>query len=373
MHVLFERMRDQMKENGLDGLVTLSPENTGYVIGVNVPTQSTIRSRHVITVLTMDQDPLTVCVNIEEELVKRESRIDPSRVFAYNEFTTDPMVLAAEKMLEMGLSGKKVGIEYCYLPTKDYNTLCKAAPSIQFVDASLVFEDLRKQKMAEELEIIQALAGGAEDVIFSAFEGSKAGDTENDMYRIVNKRFSEIGGEKLTVLTIASGDKSIMLNSPPSDRVLKKGDIVRIDLIGTMKGYLCDVCRTAVVGEPTARQNNIWRLLVESHDNVIAQIKPNVNTHDIFDDFDKKMLAAGFPASIDFVGHGLGLGLHEEPYINRFTHNILKENMVLCVEPVYIDGMTAGYQLENEILVTADGCKVISSKRPYDKLPIIKA
>ncbi|HHW93027.1 MAG TPA: aminopeptidase P family protein [Clostridiaceae bacterium] len=372
MQEIFDKQRDVMKEYGFDGLVTMSPENTQYVIGVNVPTQSTVRSRLVVSTITHHEDPVTVCVNIEEELVKTESWLDPDRVFSYNEFTVDPIVFAAEKMIEMGLKGGKVGIEFDYLSAKDYLKLKEVVPEIEFVDASRAFEDMRKIKMDWEIEVIRSLASGAEKVIFSAFDGVKAGMTENDMFAICNKVFSEIGGDKLTIMTIASGEKSTMLNSPPSDRILQKGDVVRLDLIGTKQGYLCDVCRTAVVGVPTERQSRIWELLVDSHDRIIAQIKPGVNTHDIFDDFDVNMQKAGFPASIDFVGHGLGLGLHEEPYINRFTHNILQEKMVLCVEPIYIDAPIAGYQLENEILVTKDGCEILSGSRPYDKLAFIR-
>lgn len=372
MKEVFVRQREMMKEYGLDGMVTMAPENIGYMIGTLVPSQSAIRSRHAITIVTMDQDPVTICVNVEEELVKKNSWISPSRVYSYNEFLKDPMVLAAEKMAEMGLENKKVGIEYNYLPAKDYLTLTKVAPKILFVDAASLIEDMRKQKMKYELEFIEEFAVGAEDVIYSAFEGVKAGMTEMDIYRIVSKGFAAMGGETLNGC-IASGERSSMLNAQATDRVLKEGDIVRLDLVGTKKGYWCDVCRTAVVGKPTDEQNRIWDIVVKSHDNIIKQIKPGVDTYDIYRNFAEEFRQAGYEASVDFVAHGLGLSVHEEPYINKFTHNILKENMAMCVEPIYIIPGVSAFHLENEVLVTGNGHRVISSKRPYDRLAEIRA
>lgn len=74
------------------------------------------------------------------------------------------------------------------------------------------------------------------------------------------------------------------------------------------------------------------------------------------------------------MGHGLGLTLHEEPYINPYKNTVLQENMVLCVEPIHVIQGDCGYQLENEVLVTADGHRMITGTRhPYRQLPVIPA
>lgn len=371
MHQIFKTQREFMKEFGFDGMVTLSPENTAYMIGTPVPSQPNIRSRHVATICTMKHDPIVICVNIEEELVKKQSWIEPNRVYSYNEFTTDPIVLLAEKLIELGLDGCKVGIEFNYLPAKDYLTLIKFAPHIQFVDGAGLLDEMRKIKFQYELDFIERFGKGAEDVIFSAFEGVSAGDTELDIYRILMNGWSQMGGDRPGLL-IATGERSSMLNAGPTSRVLRKGDMVRIDLVGTKNGYYCDVCRTAVVGEPTHQQAEIWDVVVKTHDNIISQLKPGVDTHEIFLDYEKRFRATGYEPSTLFVGHGLGISAHEEPYINPYSHNILRPGMAMCVEPIYIVPGQMGFQLENEIFITEDGCKVISSRRPYDKLPQIR-
>lgn len=368
MQEVIKAQQKLMSEFKMDGLVAMTPENFGYVSGVMVPTQTTVRSRHAIHILNKEGQSEAVVVNIEESLVKSASWLNTAHITAYNEFTQDPIQIAAQKMLELGLDGKRVGIEMNYLPYKDYLKLIRAVPSIELVDAQELFENLRKQKLSFEIERIEAFGRQTEDVIYSAFAGVRAGMTENDIKSIIVKGFSEIGGDKLTVLTIGSGERSCFLNAPATDRILKPGDVIRLDLVGIdKKGYYCDVCRTAVVGEPTDEQNLIWSRLVQSHDTIVDKLRPGVDTKDIYDDFRNQFKEWNYPA-VDFVGHGLGLSLHEEPYIGRYAHNILKADMAMCVEPIMIKPGCFGLHLENEVLITSSGCKVISAKYPYDKL-----
>lgn len=360
-----------MKKYNLSGLIAMTPENFGYVSGVMVPTQVTIRSRHAIHLLNELGRSEAVVVNIEEGLVKTASWLDSENIESYNEFTQDPILLVAKKLEKLGLEGKRVGIEMNYIPHKDYMKLIEAIPTIQFIDAQELFEELRKIKFGFELQRIESFGSQAEKVIYDSFDSVKAGMTENDMKNTITKGFNEIGGDKLTVLTIGSGERSCFLNAPPTDRVLKSGDVVRVDLVGIDKrGYYCDVCRTAVVGEPTDEQKLIWSRLVQMHNEIVLKIKPGVDTKDIYDDFLHQFQKWNYDA-VDFVGHGLGLSVHEEPYIGRYEHNILKENMVLCVEPIMIKQNEFAMHLENEVIVTSEGCKVISATMPYDKLYII--
>ena len=98
-----------------------------------------------------------------------------------------------------------------------------------------------------------------------------------------------------------------------------------------------------------------------------------MSTKTIYDNFAKQFSGWGFEP-VAFIGHGLGLTLHEEPYINTYKDTILQKNMVLCVEPIHVIDGQCGYQLENEVLVTADGHQMITGTRhPYQQLPVIKA
>ena len=363
--------KDMLKEYGLDALVTMTPENITYVTGTQIPTQVTVRSREVIHIVTMQNDPVVIVVNIEEPLMRMQSWMPQESIISYNEFTQSPIFLAIEKLKEYGMENKKIGMELSYLPTTDMEIIKKELPHAEIVNADPVYERMRLIKMDFEIERIMDLGSKIEEVIYTGFRTVREGMTEKDLYNVLVKGFNDIGGDKMSVPMVASGERSCLLNGEPTDRVMKKGDIVRVDMMGIKNNYYCDCCRTAVVGEPEERHINIYSKLVQAHDDTIARMKPGISTKYVYDEFLKQFTAWGFDP-IAFVGHGLGLTLHEEPYINPYKETILQENMVLCVEPIHVIDGECGYQVENEVLITKDGCKMITgTKYPYDRLPVI--
>ena len=370
MKEITDRQRSMLDKYRLDALVTMTPENITYVTGTAIPTQVTVRQREVIHIVTMDHDPEVIVVNIEEPIMRMQSWMPQDKITSYNEFTQSPIRLAVDVLRKMGMEKKRIGIEMSYLPTTDWEVLCRELPEAEFVNADPIYEEMRLVKMPFELDRILDLGSRIEDVIYGAFAGARAGMTEKDIYNMLVKGFNDIHGDKLNMPVVASGERSIMLNGAPTDRVLKKGDLVRVDMMGIKGNYYCDCCRTAVVGEPDERQRNIYAQLVKCHDEAIAKIRPGVSSMSVYNEFRAQFESCGFEP-IAFLGHGLGLTLHEEPYLNPYKETLLQENMVLCIEPIHCTE-TEGFQLENEILVTASGHKMITgTKHPYDRLAVI--
>lgn len=272
------------------------------------------------------------------------------------------------------MENKRIGMELSYLSAIDSDLVRRELPHAMIVNADPAFEEMRFLKLQFEIDRIVEFGSHIEDVIYNAFANVSAGMTEKDIYRFIANGFNDIAkGDKMSMPMVGSGVRSCLLNGEPTDKVLEKGDIVRVDVMGTKQNYYCDCCRTAVVGQPEARHVNIWEKMVKAHDDAIAQIKPGVSTKTIYDNFAKQFSGWGFEP-VAFIGHGLGLTLHEEPYINTYKDTILQKNMVLCVEPIHVIDGQCGYQLENEVLVTADGHQMITGTRhPYQQLPVIKA
>ncbi len=366
-------LRDKLEEHGLDAMVTMTPENITFVTGTQIPSQLTVRHRQVIHIITRTNDPEVIVVNIEEPIMRAQSWIAQDKIISYNEFTQSPILIAVEKIKACNVSEKRIGFELSYLPATDMAILSRELPRAEIVNSDPIYEEMRTIKLGFELDIITSFGAQIEDVMYESLKSVKAGMTEKDIYRRMQNGFNSIGGDKLTMPVVASGERSCLLNGAPSDRVLKKGDIVRIDIIGTKQNYYCDCCRTAIVGKPDTKHKNNWREMVKAHDEAVAMMKPGVDTKDIYNSFVSQFLSCGFEP-LAFLGHGLGLTLHEEPYINSYKSTMMKENMVLCVEPIYVIDGVCGYQLENEVVITADGYKLITgTKYPYDRLIEIKA
>jgi Xaa-Pro aminopeptidase len=156
------------------------------------------------------------------------------------------------------------------------------------------------------------------------------------------------------MLVVGSGPRSAAVNAPPTGRVLERGDMVRLDIIGTKNRYHSDVARTAVVGEPTSEQQHVYELLHGVHRRCLDALRPGALTSDVYAIYRSAMDEARLPP-YHFVGHGLGITLHEDPFVNALASIPLEEGMVLCIEPLTLLEGRFGVQIEDEVLITRDG------------------
>ncbi len=366
---IISKQQKLMKEKGLGALVAISPEIIRYTIGVMIPTQSIIRERHAICITPAVGSPVAIVVNIEENLVKSESFISDIR--SYNEFTEDPIILLAEVLREVNLEKETIGIELDYLPAKRYETLKKELPNTKFISCEDHFYELRSIKTKAEIQLIEFIGKAAEESIYSAFSQLHPGMSERDLAQLLVGEYYNRGGEKIQILVVATGERSSFLNASASDRIIKKGDMIRVDLIGTRQGYYSDVCRTAVVGPPNQEQLEIWNTIVEARELVLNGIEPGMDTRQIYGKY-RDFIVKKNLTPIDFVGHGLGLGLHEEPYFGKYGGTILKEDMVFCIEPIHVIPNSMGFQLEDEIVITENGYRLLTGGPRSIEMPVIE-
>lgn len=348
-----------MNEHALDAIVPMSPENLAYASGAAPPSQKTVRSRLAGAVIPADGvDTEVFTVRLEAPLVRSQSRLE--RVTAYEEFVEHPIDVLAASLRERGLGDGRIGVETTYLSHADFERLRAALPAARLQPADGLWEQLRLLKTAGEITRIRTIGQAAQRITEECVALVGPGSTERELGNLITERYHEAGGDALTMLVVASGERSAHLNAPPTDRVLAAGDIVRTDVIGTAGHYYSDVARTAVVGgEPTAEQRRVYDLLLDVHHRCLEAVRPGALSSDIYAVYHDAMTAAGLPP-YHFVGHGLGITLHEEPFINAHQSVPLVEGMVLCIEPLTSIEGAFGMQVEDELLVTADGCELLT-------------
>lgn len=368
INMIVSKQQELMKKEELAALIAVSPENVRYTLGTIVPTQSIIRERLAICVTTSEGKQIAIVVNIEEELVKKQGSVEDVR--AYNEFTEKPMKILSDVLKEMGLENEKIGIELDYLPATHFSLLKQEMPNTEFVDSREHFLKIREVKTKEEIELIREVGIAAELIHNKIFQEIKPGMSEKDISGLVVSELSYRVGAVPKIIVVATGERSSMLNASATDRILKNGDMVRVDIIASKDGYYCDVCRTSVVGKPSKEQLGIWNTIIEAKNLVLSNIKPGINSHDLYSIYNDFVSQKGL-TPIDFVGHGLGLGLHEEPYIGKYGGAVFTPGMVLCVEPIHVVPGVMGFQVEDEILVTDSGYELLTGSVDSTDIPII--
>jgi Xaa-Pro dipeptidase len=362
---IITRLRERIVGEGLDAIIAVSPENVTYVSGFVVPSQSLMRWRHAACLVTADGRTSMVAIDMEATTVRAHAGIDDLRI--YREFSDDPMEKLAEAVRELKLDRAKIGIELEFLPAKDFATLQKAVPGVQWLGADRVFNKARQIKTAKELALLRALSKLTDKAIGDALRSARVGMSELELAGILLTSLFAGGAENYKLMIIASGERSQFPNVGPTERRLQRGDLIRMEIFGQKNGYLTGVCRTGVVGEPTPEQEKIWANLIECKYLVMDLIKPGADCPEVYQRFLKKFGELGFEP-ISFVAHGIGLHLHEEPYMGRYGNETVQAGMVGAFEPlVYIPGRF-GMQNKDMFCVTQSGCELLSDATPTDTL-----
>lgn len=362
---IISRLRQRIVAAGLDAIIASSPENVTYVSGFVVPSQSLMRWRHAAVIVTADGRISMVAIDMEATTVKAHAGIDDLRI--YREFTDDPMDKLADALKDLNLERSKVGVELEFLPARDFATVQRNLPAVTWVAADAIFNRARQIKTPGELALLRSLSQLTDKALGDALRSSRIGMSEMALAGTLLTSLFGGGAESYKLMIIASGERSQFPNVGPTERKLQRGDIIRMEIFGQKNGYLAGVCRTAVVGDATPEQAKIWSNLIACKYLVMDLIKPGASCPEVYRKFLQKFSELGFEP-ISFVAHGIGLHLHEEPYMGRYGNEIVEAGMVGAFEPlVYIPGRF-GMQNKDMFCVTETGCELLSDVTSTDSL-----
>lgn len=365
------KLGKRLAENGLDALVCISPENFAYAAGFVIPSQTLMRWRHAAVVITPDGSEAIVCVDMEETTV-RENCPDID-VRAWAEFTGDAMSTLAELLCDLGLRDGRIGIELNYLSAADHGRLRGHLPEVELVAADSLLAEARRIKTPSELKLLTRLSRISDQAIKTSLEAVRAGDSEMDIAAALTRSVYEQGAQSFKLMIVATGKRSELPNVGPSDRVLVPGDVCRVEIFSVIDGYQAGVCRTAVVGDPPPEAERIYRNLVECKHLVIDAIRPGASAQGIYMVYRSKFDELRLPP-ISFVGHSIGVNLHEAPYLGQHGDQSLEAGMVLGMEPlVYRTGHGFGMQIKDMLAVTESGYELLSDVTDTETLFAIEA
>lgn len=343
---------------GLDAIVCLSPENVAYSAGFVVPSQPLMRWRHAAAVVTADARLSMVCVDMEETTV-RIARPD-ANVRVWAEFGGSAMAELAALIRDLGLGSGRVGVELGYLPVRDHAELTQQLPGVRLVAADDLLAKCRRVKSAAEIGLLTRLSRIADTAIAQACKSVAAGSTEMDLAAALTRGVYSAGAQQFKLMIVATGERSELPNVGPSERVLEPGDVCRIEIFSVTDGYHAGVCRTAVVGELTPQASRVYQNLADCKEILLTAIRPGTTAGDVYARFRAKFDELGMPP-IAFAGHGIGVDLHEAPYLMAGAPDTLEPGMVLGVEPlVYRTGYGFGMQIKDMVVVAASGCQLLS-------------
>lgn len=234
--------------------------------------------------------------------------------------------------------------------------LQRAMPRTRFETASVVTRELRMRKDAEEVELLRAAAAATDRVVGALDDLAFGGRTERDLAADVQRLVMAEGHDIASFAIIASGPNAASPHHEPTHRVIEEGDTVVVDFGGRWHGYCSDTTRTFVVGEPSPEIAEAHSVLEAAQAAGRAAVRPGATGEDVDAAARKVIDIAGYGDHfIHRTGHGIGLEVHEHPYIVAGNREPLEVGMTFSIEPgIYLPGRF-GMRIEDIVACSADG------------------
>lgn len=257
------------------------------------------------------------------------------------------------------IGAKVVGIDYGTTSLKLFGALRLALPSVEFIDCG---DDIVKEasiKTEEELETIAKACAIAEKSFKETLPLLKAGVTESEVAAELEYRFKQNGASDKSFDTIvAFGANSAVPHHETGNTVLKEGMAVLMDFGCIYKGYCSDMTRTMFFGEPDPKFLRAYKAVYEAHFAALDNVKAGMTGKQADETARGVLRNYGYAEYFTHsLGHGIGVHIHEYPFLAPSRDNVLYENMVFSDEPgVYFDGKF-GIRIEDSCHLTAEGLK----------------
>lgn len=386
------RIKELLRKKGLDGAIVSSPENFHYVTGFGGH-QHTVSRQPGFTLAVMRADD-----KVPTHLTTMDFEAATFRIKAAGlNFVVDPydtwvglktwdeiahgavvpdktaMESSMDKLVQFmkacDLANKKVGVELDYLPVPYYKSLTEKFPEAEFVDISDLFVYARSVKQPDEIEMFRKLCRIADHGFTEVSKIAKIGVSERELVQCFREDVIKSGFCAPSSWSMFSTGPSSARLTLPGDGVVKDGDVVKFDagVNAEFDFYTTDTSRAWIIGNGDPALLKLKDRLYEGQRRMIAAAKPGLPINELYHtayDYVKEM----FPCyRRGHQGHSISMGpaTAEAPYINASETRPLEAGMILAMEvPCYIDGVN-GFNIEDMVLITEDGCEVLTPNTPH--------
>jgi Xaa-Pro dipeptidase len=374
-----QRLRNLMEKQGLDAIVSFKPENSFYMTGFN----PIIYSHPLIAILVQGQDPILLVHALRDDHSRASALTRDIRL--YGRWSTKVTMGAhweaalASILADLGVADGAIGIEEDFISVGRFNQLISILPEARFGNASPLINTSRLVKDPDEIANSRVAGKIADIGMNSAIDALAAGGTERDIalagMQAMNREWADNypdvevcdfgsleGGVQNGLWTWAlSGPRMFYNCDNPTQRKPQQGELVSVLIWSIANGMHAENERTVAVGEVSDENRRALQAVLEIREEVDAMLKPGTRYCDLFEGARRGLEARGYGDYIPGrIGHGIGLGAHEQASLDATTEYVLEPGTILAFEPnIRVPGISAT-QISDTVLITESGREYIT-------------
>jgi Xaa-Pro dipeptidase len=349
-----EKLFDAMRAADLDSLALVPGANLYYLLGLTIHSSE----RLAIAFLGQDGSVRIILPALERPRAETEARL-PATFYPWSD--AEGYAGALRQCIAGGGLRSRLGVEYTNMRVLELRAI-EAVANVQVEDATSLLGELRMAKDDDELRAMRAAVRVVEEALAQAVAAIRPGVTEREIAALLDRAMQAAGSEPSFTTIVASGPNSANPHHTASDRRMERGDLVIVDAGARLDGYCSDITRTFAVGELGDEGRAIYDLVLRANRAGVAAVRPGCSGAQIDAAARQVIEAGGYgPQFLHRTGHGLGIEIHEPPYLHSAEPAPLREGTTFTVEPgVYVSGV-GGVRIEDDVVITAEGGECLTT------------
>src|SRR5437868_202652 len=359
-----EKAGQLMESNGLDGILLMEGTSLDYFAGI----RWWGGERLFAMVMPARGKSFYVCPAFEEgrarEQIAKGSQQDDADVRIWQE-DENPYERVAQGLRDRGLATAKLGIEES-IRFVFSDGIAKAAPQLKMISATPVTAGCRMIKSDHEIALMRLAAKVTLIAYEAAYRSLKEGMTQDDFSHLVQAAHTQLGFTGDADVNV--GEYSALPHGSITPQVIRDGTILLMDGGCKVEGYTSDISRTFVLGKANDKMKRVFDIVHQAQSAALATARPGVRCGDVDMAARKVITDAGYGPDYKFfthrVGHGMGMDVHEWPYLVRGNSTVMAPNMTFSDEPgIYIRG-EFGVRVEDDMHITENGAELFTPQSP---------
>ena len=350
------KLQSFLKKEDLEALAIVPGSNFFYLTGGNFH----LLERPTVLLISKTNKPIAILPVLEvDSFEKLKLDVD---IFEWQD--SDGYQSAFDKAFQKIGSLPTIGIEGQRMRVFESQAIEKAANKIKIINAHKLISKIRLTKDVEEIEKLKKAIDIAEKSLEKTLQYVEVGKTEIEIKNFLIQQLYNYGAEGIAFgpIVLASDNSALPHGHSRNDYKIKKGDCLLFDFGAIVDGYNSDITRTFFIESVSEEYKNIYQAVFDANAIGLKISKPKLSLHELDDNVLNSLADSGYSDLIVHkTGHGLGLDVHEDPYVMRNNHELLEEGMVITIEPGLYKKGSLGIRIEDDVVITNDGCESLTT------------